>query len=222
VAVTAAKEPGPPSARAALARSAALDRAVERALALAHLDPAALARFDLYSCFPAAVELAAAALGLADGDARTRTVTGGLPYFGGPGASYSLHGLVCMVEDLRADPGSAGLVVGVGGMVDDFSVGIYTTGDGPVATEDLGVVASAPVPAAVTGSGPAVVEAMTVLHDRDGGPVAAPVIARLADGSRIGARAGSPDLPAALAGTTLVGREVTVGTDDGRAVYHPA
>src|SRR5262249_10261367 len=102
LAVTAAEEAGPPAARAAIARSPALDRAVERALALARLDPAAMARFDLYSCFPAAVELAAAALGLADGDARPRTVTGGLPYFGGPGASYSLHGLVCMVEDLRA------------------------------------------------------------------------------------------------------------------------
>jgi hypothetical protein len=53
---------------------------------------------------------------------------------------------------------------------------------------------------------------MTVLHERDAGPVAAPVIARLPDGSRVGARAATPDLPAALSGTSLVGRQVQLVT----------
>lgn len=47
--------------------------------------------------------------------------------------------------------------------------------------------------------------------------MAAPVIARFADGSRIGVRAADPSLPAALSGTSLVGREVVVSTDEGRA-----
>jgi hypothetical protein len=69
------------------------------------------------------------------------------------------------------------------------------------------------------GSGRAVVDAMTVLHDRARGPVAAPVIARFDDGSRIGVRAGDPALPATLAGTNLVGTEIVIDNDDGRATY---
>ena len=44
-----------------------------------------IAAFDIYSCFPCAVELAAEALGIESDDRRPLTVTGGLPYFGGPG-----------------------------------------------------------------------------------------------------------------------------------------
>ena len=44
-----------------------------------------LERLDLYSCFPSAVQMGADALGIALDDARGLTVTGGLPYFGGPG-----------------------------------------------------------------------------------------------------------------------------------------
>src|SRR5213078_4515419 len=40
---------------------------------------------DLYSCFPIAPRLSAAMLGLAPDDPRPLTVTGALPWFGGPG-----------------------------------------------------------------------------------------------------------------------------------------
>ena len=45
---------------------------------------------------------------------RGLTVTGGLPYHGGPGSNYTTHALAAMAEALRADPGSLGLVCGVG------------------------------------------------------------------------------------------------------------
>jgi acetyl-CoA C-acetyltransferase len=218
--IAAAKEPGPPSVRRSIGASVALDRSVERALDLAGVDPDAIARFDLYSCFPAAVQLAVRAFGIGDEDPRPRTVTGGLPYFGGPGASYTIHAVVSMVEELRADPGSIGAVVGVGGMVDDFSVGLYSTADAPYRAADLGVVAAGSG-LRPDGAGVAVVDAMTVLHDRDLGPTEAPVLARFEDGSRIGARIADPDLAAALSGTNLVGREVTIETVDGRSRYTP-
>jgi acetyl-CoA C-acetyltransferase len=226
LALTACKEQGPPSVRPSIGSAPALDLPVSRALELAAVDPAAISRFDLSSCFPSAVQLEARAFGLADDDPRPRTVTGGLPYFGGPGASYSLHGVVSMVEELRADPDpdAVGAVVGIGGRVDDFSVGLYSLAraDGPCAIADLGTADHEPVPEQREGSGRAVVDAMTVLHDRDQGPVAAPVIARFADGSRIGVRAGDPSLAAELSGTSLVGREIVVSTDEGRATYVPA
>lgn len=219
VAVTTVKDALAPSARPVIHRSIALEQAVDRAMALAGVTPDDIDAFDLYSCFPAAVQLLSGGLGLADDDRRPRSVAGGLPYFGGPGASYSLHALVCMAEELRARPATLGAVVGLGGLVNDFAVGVYTTAEGPHATDDLGEVTDNAVALATEASGTAVVEAMTVAHARDAGPVAAPLIARLPDGRRVGARAGSEDLPSKLAGTNLVGQEVHLDTINGEVQF---
>ena len=69
-----------------------------------------IARFDLYSCFPSAVQMAMKELGLAGpagGDDRPLTVTGGLSFFGGPGNNYVTHSVAAMVDACRADPGLA-------------------------------------------------------------------------------------------------------------------
>jgi acetyl-CoA C-acetyltransferase len=47
-------------------------------------------------------------------DPRPLTVTGALPYHGGPGNNYVTHSIACMVDRLRAKPGSRGLVTGLG------------------------------------------------------------------------------------------------------------
>lgn len=215
LALVRGRESGPPSARPVYHRSEMLCRMVHAAQTISGIDVADIAQFDLYSCFPAAVKVISGALGLDPADERPRTATGGLPYFGGPGASYSLHGLACLVEDLRARPETVGGAVSLGGMMNDFSLGFYGVGDGPCEILDLGEAAGPPVAAARSASGTAVVAAATVLHDKDRGPVAAPIIARLADGSRTGARAGDPSLPAALAGgPSLVGREVELTTSE--------
>ena len=49
--------------------------------------------FDLYSCFPSAVEIACREIGLAEDDPRGLTVTGGLAFFGGPGNNYVTHSI---------------------------------------------------------------------------------------------------------------------------------
>ncbi|HEY8172691.1 MAG TPA: acetyl-CoA acetyltransferase, partial [Dehalococcoidia bacterium] len=64
--------------------------------------------FDLYSCFPSAVQIGRDMLGIAQDDLRPLTVTGGLPYFGGPGNNYVTHSIAAMVEKLRAAPGTTG------------------------------------------------------------------------------------------------------------------
>jgi acetyl-CoA C-acetyltransferase len=226
--VTSASEAGPPSVWHDMHHSTALTAAVDRTLRTAGVTADELVGFDFYSCFPAAVQLAVAAFGLDPTDPRPLTMTGGLPYFGGPGASYSLHGLACMVERLRADRGEIGAVVGVGGVVNDFSVGLYSVAEPrlPIRFDDGADITAelerAPVPVTRLAEGTAVVDAMTVLHERDAGPVAAPVIARLSDGSRVGARPATPDLAAALSGTSLVGTQVQLVTRDGHTVYTPA
>jgi acetyl-CoA C-acetyltransferase len=114
LAIVAGKELAPPSGRPEIHHSAVLSRAVDTVQTLTGIDVDTVARFDLYSCFPAAVQLASHALGLAPDDPRPRTATGGLPYFGGPGASYSIHGIVCLVEQLREDPVSVAGAVSLG------------------------------------------------------------------------------------------------------------
>jgi acetyl-CoA C-acetyltransferase len=65
--------------------------------------------------------------GLAADDPRGLTLTGGLPYFGGPGNSYSLHGIAETVIQMRDKPGASGLVGANGGVMSKYSVGVYST-----------------------------------------------------------------------------------------------
>lgn len=47
------------------------------------------------------------ALGLSGDDPRGLTLTGGLPYFGGPGNSYSAHGIAETVVQMRDKQGDS-------------------------------------------------------------------------------------------------------------------
>ncbi len=97
--------------------------AAERLYALDEKGPEDFEHVDLYSCFPAAVQLGAEALGLSQ--ERPLTVTGGLAYAGGPFNSYVLHSTAAMHERLRESPGSLGLASGIGGWFTKNAFSIY-------------------------------------------------------------------------------------------------
>jgi len=168
-----------------------------------------LSAFDLYSCFPCAVELAASSLGLALDDDRNLTVTGGLPYFGGPGNNYSLHAVATMVDRLRAS-GGTGLVTALGWYMTKHAAGVYGSDPPPhgwrrgETAAAQSVIDASAVEIATDVEGPAVVIASTVAGGRDGEISAAPVIARLDDGRHVAAAADTSDLPS-LRGRNLVG-----------------
>lgn len=82
---------------------------------------------DLYSCFPIAVFAACEVLGLKPDDPRGLTVTGGLPFFGGPGNNYPIHAVVNIVERLRKEGKGYGLVGANGGFLSKHAIGIYGT-----------------------------------------------------------------------------------------------
>ncbi|MBW2271430.1 MAG: acetyl-CoA acetyltransferase [Deltaproteobacteria bacterium] len=113
------------SARDDFHSSPAMRIAGRRALELAGKPIAEIDHVDLYSCFPSAVQVAAAELGIPEG--RPLTVTGGLTFGGGPLNSYGLHAVARMVEVVREDRGSTGLVSGNGGWLAKHSFGIYST-----------------------------------------------------------------------------------------------
>ena len=179
------------SDRVDYASSPAIRLAGERALGQAGLRIEQIDHFDLYSCFPCAPQIAAEMLGLPADDPRALTVTGGLPYQGGPGNNYSTHAIACLAERLRAEPGAAGLVSSVGWYLTKHAVGVYSSAapPHPWRREDpksyQHIVDDEPHPETVdVGSGLATVETYTVVHDRDGRPSLGIVAARMADGRR--------------------------------------
>lgn len=113
------------SKRPDLSRSKAIESSLAVALKRAGQSAASIHHYDLYSCFPCAVFIAAEALGL-DCDETELTVTGGLPFFGGAGNNYSMHAIVSMAERLRAAPGEYGLVLANGGFLSKEAVGVYS------------------------------------------------------------------------------------------------
>ena len=112
--------------RPALHESAAMAAVLRISLAQANTTIDEVDHLDLYSCFPCAVQYACDALGI-DSGSRQLTQTGGLPFFGGAGNNYSMHGIATMVETLREHPGSRGLVLANGGFLTKESVGVYST-----------------------------------------------------------------------------------------------
>ncbi len=89
------------------------------------LTPADLGLVDLYSCFPVAVEVYASELGL-DME-RDLTVTGGMPFAGGPYNNYVLQATCRMAELLRAGDPRPGLVASVSGILTKQGFGLWST-----------------------------------------------------------------------------------------------
>lgn len=115
------------SERASMASNDVIRAVADAALQMAQTTVGAVDRFDIYSCFPAAVEMLCSALELSTDDPRPLTTTGGLPYFGGPGNNYSTHGIASMVAALRDRPGTRGLVAANGGISTKHAMAVYAT-----------------------------------------------------------------------------------------------
>ena len=114
--------------RAEFHTSPAIRIAGRRALELAGTGVDELDLIDVYSCFPSAVQVAAAELGLPVDDAdRPLTVTGGLTFAGGPWNNYVTHSIATMAEQLTARPGTRGLITANGGYLTKHSFGVYGT-----------------------------------------------------------------------------------------------
>jgi len=108
------------------ARSAVTEAVITRALTQAGQPVAAMDLVDIYSCFPCAVFSTAAFLGLPVDGSRALTLTGGLPFFGGPGNNYAMHAIAEAVSRLRAAPASRALVTSVGGFLSKAGAGVFS------------------------------------------------------------------------------------------------
>ncbi len=210
--------------RAALAQSTAIGIVGRAALGAAGLSLDDVARFDLYSCFPSAVQMALHSLGLPGplgGDDRPVSVTGGLAYAGGPGNNYVTHSIAAMVEACRADRGSVGYVTALGWYATKHSVGLYSS-EPPAAgfravdpAQTQAEVDALPKrePAGVLDA-EGQVEATSVAFDRDATPTIGIVSVLLADGRRALANCTDADTLRDMCEQPWEGRTVSLRADD--------
>jgi acetyl-CoA C-acetyltransferase len=170
---------------------------------------------DLYTCFPVAVETYAEAIGIPL-DRPDLTVTGGMPFAGGPLNNYVLQATARMGQMLRAKAGAVGLVTSVSGLLTKQGFGVWTS------SRDLGrpfqfidvsaeVKSKAKVKKVVPDyAGLARVAGYTVLH-RPSQPDRAIVVVDIDEAHRAVAWSEDPRVAAAMEGADeFVGREVSV------------
>ena len=205
--------------RARLATCPGAAIAGQAALASVNLDVAELDLVELYSCFPVAVELFADAIGIAL--ERPLTVTGGMPFAGGPYNNYVLQATCRAAELLRAmreatkaeqRPRTA-LVGSVSGILTKQGFGLWSTtpptaflhadvtSDVAQATERREVVAGY--------RGPATVAACTVLHVR-GEAAKAVALCDTPQGCRTLAVTDDSSLVMAIESEEMVGRGLRI------------
>ena len=182
--------------------------------------------FDIYSCFPAIVEITRDILGMKPSDPRPLTVTGGLPYFGGAGNNYSMHAIATMVERLRKNPGSLGLVTANGWYLTKHALALYSTtrpnspfdlSDATALNAEIASLAHPIMDPKPEGKG--VVDTFTVIFGRDGQPEYGLVIGTLYNSRRFVAHIKADrellekmtrEDPIGLRGTVVYGETINV------------
>jgi acetyl-CoA C-acetyltransferase len=214
--------------RPELHKSPAIELAIKDSFTHAQIDTDDIKYFDLYSCFPSVVQITRDALGLSESDPRSLTVTGGLPYFGGPGNNYVMHSIATMLDRLRQDRGAFGLVTGNGWYVTKHSLGIYSTKPTdsavtltPSKALQAEIDAIPKVQVETTPAGPATVETYTVLFDRENQPESAIIMGRLPDQKRFLANAPTDKgLLEGLVARDPIGETGVVIQVDDRNIFH--
>jgi acetyl-CoA C-acetyltransferase len=208
------------SHRASLASSPAIAACGQAVFDHAGVGPADLGPVDLYSCFPAAVQLGADALGLSLD--RPLTETGGLTFFGGPGNNYATHGIGAVARALRDAGGDAvGLASALGWYATKHAVGLY--GAAPpargYAAFEPEVAATAARAVAEPGDYEATAETCTVIYERDGSPSYGILFALCDDGRRVLGRTRERAVLEAMPGDGFLGARVRL---DGERGFAPA
>ncbi len=81
--------------------------------------------YDLYSCFPIAVQMFAEVLKI--NNISNTTVTGGMSFAGGPLNSYVLNSTVQIIRKIRSNKSDIGIITGVSGMMTKQSFALWSS-----------------------------------------------------------------------------------------------
>ncbi|MFN8641320.1 MAG: hypothetical protein U0802_06550 [Candidatus Binatia bacterium] len=197
----------------------------ERALALAGITREDLTAAELYSCFPAAIQSFARDLRLEG--VCPLTVTGAMPFAGGPYNHFSLEGVARMVEVLRDGDAEArwGLVANLSGIFGKQACAVLSTAPNAqgFGYEDVTARVAAvdhPLPLDDGNyAGRAAVVGYTVIFQRET-PTHAVAICDTENGTRTVARSEDPALMERAMREELCGQVVEVARDGRFALAH--
>ena len=215
------------SHRPELHRSPAIRLSAAAAFELAGVGPDDLGPIDLYSCFPAVVQMAAREIGLpVDDPDRPLTLTGGLTFGGGPGNNYTSHGIAQLVGACAPSPGRWAWPAGSGGTPRNIRRRLREAGPLPTRGIDgfawrdvqpeVDMLPQCTVDSAATG--PVRVETYTVTFDREGNPGRGIVACRTAGDSRAWGNIVDPDTLTLLCTEEGIGRTGTLAADGALAL----
>lgn len=209
----------PLSARDDLARCPGASCAGRAALDAGGVRAGDLDLVELYSCFPVAVEMYADELGIEL--SRDLTVTGGMPFAGGPYNNYVLQATARMAELLRAGPDRLGLVASVSGVLTKQGFGLWGREPGRngfVHADVTDAVARAVrIREIVEGHiGDAIVAGYTILHE-PAQPPRGVVVVDLPDQCRAVAHTEDANLIATMQAGEFCGTKLQLGA---RSAFH--
>jgi acetyl-CoA C-acetyltransferase len=205
----------PVSARAELDACPGAGIAGRAALEPFGIVPADIDLIDLYSCFPLAVEVYAAELGIDPG--RDLTVTGGMSFAGGPYNNYVLQSTARMGQLLREAGKGTGLVSSVSGALTKQGFCLWSVNPAPdgfrfVDTTALVAQSSAVKPVVMDFVGPGRIAGYTVVYERSRPPRAV-VVADLEDGLRSVATSDDPGIIARLQAQEFCGAPIVLNRE---------
>ncbi len=128
-----------------------------------------------------------------------------------------MHAIATLVDVLRDDPGSTGLVWGNGGFFTKHSLGLYSTeppSDPFRHVEPQDEVDALPAREVVIDhEGPATIETWTVMYGKDGSPETGFAALLLEDGRRAWATTSDPDALKVMVTEEMIGRPVHRSAD---------
>jgi len=165
---------------------------------------------EFYSCFPVAVESYAQEMDFPL--VRDLTVTGGMPFAGGPLNNFVLQSTCRMAQLMRARPGSRGLVTSVSGLLTKQGLGLWSTrpptnGFGFFDVTEEVAAGNPPLEVLESFQGPATVAGYTVLYQL-GEPQRAVAMVDTAEGQRAVVWSEVPELMQAMEREEFCGRTV--------------
>lgn len=187
-----ANEPADFLARAGYDRSPAQDAVLNTTLELNGITTREIDLFEFYSCFPTVPKMARRTLGL--GPDVQPSVTGGLTFFGGPANNFMTHAIAAAVRAIQSKVGRSALLYGQGEFVTKHAamvIGVAAPTKQPEMrnVQSLAESMSEGAPKLLEDyEGEAIIETFTIVYDREGAPVHAPIVARTSAGERVVAR----------------------------------
>lgn len=201
------------SLRPELGKSAAMEGVFQRCLQMAERGIDDIELVDIYSCFPCAVASACEALSLPQDGSRCLTLTGGLPFFGGPGNNYSMHALAEMAQQLRDKAESYAFISANGGILSKHAAGVYSRQPGRIdwLRADNPLLEAASLPGREFAEQPdkGRIVSYTLVYQREKATQCI-IVADTDDASRLLATSIDPAVLAAVAANSPIGRPIRV------------